>query len=127
MTGGLISALQSCYNSPASAAFSPSQFVKPRVLHDSTEEEGDFIIVAEMKSMEDLIEDEEGDSMNVTERKLLENLIEDGEEGGDSMIVAEKKSLKDLMEDEDDIAMNIDADFSVQLECLSLAGALAFL
>ena len=75
MTGVLISPPQSCYNSPASAAFSPSQFAKPRVLHNSTEEEGDSIIVAEMKSMEDLIEDEEGDSMNVTERKSLENLI----------------------------------------------------
>ena len=75
MTGGLISPPQSCYNSPALAAFLPSQFVKPRVLHDSTEEEGDSIIIAEKKSMEDSTKDEKGDSMNVTEMKSMEDLI----------------------------------------------------
>lgn len=51
LTGGLVSPPQSCYNSPAlpnaspstlnSAAFSPSKFVKPRDLLDSTDNSGD--------------------------------------------------------------------------------------
>ena len=133
VTGGLISPPQSCYNSPAFpdtslsalnlAAFSPSQFVKPRDLHDSTEYSGDEVgqreqcvsskeeggcpgrsrrpsLASSLSSLTTSVSPENEKEANKSKKSLSESSEE--EEEVVPITVAEKTSSGDMLEEEEE-------------------------